>query len=550
MNRLYILTLAIISILGISLSSFAKTQGVFTNTGIGGRSSVFGESFVAIADDTSAIHWNPAGISELTNKYNATASRINLFSGFTGISDINYNFFSFVFSDYPWGGGISLDWLGTSKIIKSDIVGNIESQNSSYAEYKISPSVSRQLWKLGSVGISGNIFRIQTEMPSNDWGITLGWLSNRWIVKAGEQYECWVRFGAAARNAFDTIESPTRRYTIASAFGGGFNKWGVFNIATAYSRGASKNSSKWAASMEYSWNEWKPQYGVDFNIYIGFEHYPSTSVNFLKAGAGIGFGSLFFNYSFEQHSFLENTHRVALNLRWNRHETAISMRKLQEDKEVDTDDKFETTDDIVIRIDVSDDVRIESVKAVQPKLICFEKIGSREIKRLEKSYQDMQMEDRHNIRYILKPREHQFYPATYIVSAYARGRKLQSAEFSLSYNQAAERLVGEAYNFFVQGDLEKAKSSLLDAARAEHNYPNIYYIAGLISEASGDFDGAQKCYLKASELSGGREIYHLETEDVKKFAESDYLKRYAESQRRQGRPGIGLYEELGRVNPR
>ncbi|MBM3237893.1 hypothetical protein FJZ31_16515 [Candidatus Poribacteria bacterium] len=222
MNRFYILTFIIISLLNISLPSFARTQGVFTNTGIGGRSSVFGESFVAIADDASAIYWNPAGISKLTNRYNLTASYINLFSGFTGISDINYNFFSFVFSDYPWGGGISSDFLGANTIIKSNMVGTIESLHSSYAEVKISPSISSQLWKLGSVGISGNYFRIQTETPSNDLGITLGYLSHKWIIMSDEKYECWLRFGAAARNAFDTIDSPTSRYTIASTFGGGF----------------------------------------------------------------------------------------------------------------------------------------------------------------------------------------------------------------------------------------------------------------------------------------------------------------------------------------
>ena len=553
MNRLYILPFIIILILGISPLSFAKTQGVFTNTGIGGRSSVFGESFVAIADDASAIYWNPAGISKLTNRYNATASRINLFSRFTSISDINYNFFSFVFSDQPWGLGISVDWLGTNRIIKSNEYGNIESLHSSYAEYKISPSVSRQLWKLGSVGISGNYFRIDTEYISHYGGITLGWLSTRWIVKSGEQYECWLRFGSTARNIFDTIDSPTRRYTFASAFGGGFEKWGMLNLATAYSRGPSQNSSKLVTSVEYAWDEWKPQYGVYFSIYGCFEYYLNTSVKFWKAGGGIGSGSLFFDYSFERHSFLENTHRVALNLKLSRHETAIFIRKLQEGKEVDTDNTFETADNIVIHIDVSDDMHIEGVETARPKLICFEKIGTEQlVEKLEMNYRDMQMDDRNHVHYILNPKEHQLYPGTYIVSVFSRGRKLQSAEFLLSYNQTAERIVGEAYkSFFSEGNLDKAKNYLLDAARAEQNYPNTYHIAGLISEASGDFIGAQKCYLKAFELSGGQKIRHLETEmNLKKLAELDYLQRYAESQKRQGKPGIGLCEELeAAVNP-
>lgn len=552
MNRLYILIFMVISILSISLSVFAKTQGVFTNTGIGGRSSVFGESFVAIADDASAIYWNPAGISKLANRYNATASRINLFSGFTGISDINYNFFSFVFSNHPWGGGISLDWLGTDEIIASDALGNIDDPPHylSYAEYKISPAISLRYRKLGSVGISGHYFWIPTETSTSDWDITLGLLSNKRIITAGEKYECWFRFGAAARNLLNTIDSSIRRYTIAFAFCGRFDRLGTFNIAMAYPPWASKNSSKLTTSLEWNLNEWKSLHGANLNFYGGFDYYHETNVKPWKLGFGIERDSWLLNYSFEWHPFLKDTHRVALNLRWNRNETVIFIKKLQDGKEVDTDNEFKITDDIVIRIDVSDDVQIESVKAAQPKLVCFEKIDVKQsVKKLEKSYQDMKVDGQDYIlRYILKPVEHRLYPGTYIVSVYARGRKLQSAEFSLSYNRTAEQFVVEAYNSLIQGDLERAKNYLFGAVRVERNYPNTYYVAGIISEISRDFEGAQKCYLKASELSGGRKIRHLETEiNPKEFAELDYLQKYAESQRKKGIQGIGLYEELEHV---
>ncbi|MBM3237894.1 hypothetical protein FJZ31_16520 [Candidatus Poribacteria bacterium] len=320
----------------------------------------------------------------------------------------------------------------------------------------------------------------------------------------------------------------------------------MLNIATAYSRGVSKNSARWTLSAEYGWNEWKPQYGVDFNIYGSFEYYPNTNVKFWKAGGGVGSGSWLLNYSFERHSFLENTHRVALNLRWSRHETAISMKKLQEGKEVDTNNKFETADDIIIDIDVSDDVQIESIGAAQLKVIYFEKTEAKQSGETGKKLEYIKkVGDKDILRYGLKPVEHQLYPATYIVSAYARGRKLQSAEFSLSYNQRAEQLVGEAYNSFVQGDLENARRYLRDAASADKYYPNTYYVAGLISEANRDYEGAQKCYLKASELSREGKIRHLEKEiNPKDFAESDYLKKYAGSQGIQGRQGTGLYEEL------
>ncbi len=46
----------------------AGTAGVeFLKIGVGGRASAMGESFVAIANDATALYWNPAGISQFTD---------------------------------------------------------------------------------------------------------------------------------------------------------------------------------------------------------------------------------------------------------------------------------------------------------------------------------------------------------------------------------------------------------------------------------------------------------------------------------------------------
>jgi len=44
---------------GISTAQFLKI-------GVGGRASAMGESFIAIADDASALYWNPAGIAQFS----------------------------------------------------------------------------------------------------------------------------------------------------------------------------------------------------------------------------------------------------------------------------------------------------------------------------------------------------------------------------------------------------------------------------------------------------------------------------------------------------
>ena len=46
----------------------AGTTGLnFLKIGVGGRPAGMGEAFVAVADDASALYWNPAGLARLTS---------------------------------------------------------------------------------------------------------------------------------------------------------------------------------------------------------------------------------------------------------------------------------------------------------------------------------------------------------------------------------------------------------------------------------------------------------------------------------------------------
>jgi len=43
-------------------------MGQFLKIGVGGRAASMGEAFVAVANDASALYWNPAGITQLEKK--------------------------------------------------------------------------------------------------------------------------------------------------------------------------------------------------------------------------------------------------------------------------------------------------------------------------------------------------------------------------------------------------------------------------------------------------------------------------------------------------
>lgn len=68
---------------GISTAQFLKI-------GVGGRASALGESFVAIANDASALYWNPAGLTQFTDNQ-------VIFSHNNWVVDINHDFVGAVY---------------------------------------------------------------------------------------------------------------------------------------------------------------------------------------------------------------------------------------------------------------------------------------------------------------------------------------------------------------------------------------------------------------------------------------------------------------------
>lgn len=57
----------------------AAGRGAFAGDSIGARPSVLGEAFVAVADDSNALRWNPSGIARLLQP-EMTLSHINFFT--------------------------------------------------------------------------------------------------------------------------------------------------------------------------------------------------------------------------------------------------------------------------------------------------------------------------------------------------------------------------------------------------------------------------------------------------------------------------------------
>jgi long-chain fatty acid transport protein len=67
MKRLIVLSLALIVV--VSSVALADGVGAFSafKNGIGARALAMGGAFVAVADDATAVYWNPAGLAQVAD---------------------------------------------------------------------------------------------------------------------------------------------------------------------------------------------------------------------------------------------------------------------------------------------------------------------------------------------------------------------------------------------------------------------------------------------------------------------------------------------------
>lgn len=94
-RKIKIISLAIIMLLGLTVnaqegvSKTGTTAAKFLSIGIGAKANAMGGAYSSVADDATALYWNPSGIASI-NEYQTYFSHTALFA------DINLNFFGLV----------------------------------------------------------------------------------------------------------------------------------------------------------------------------------------------------------------------------------------------------------------------------------------------------------------------------------------------------------------------------------------------------------------------------------------------------------------------
>jgi hypothetical protein len=188
-SRILVLVLAVLLQGQAFASSAGTTTAQLLKIPLGTRAIGMGEAFTAMADDTSALYWNPAGMSLLHQKEVS-------FAHSSLIENVNYEHLGIVLpgDSYAFGGQFS--YLGYGDIAGYDnndaATGNINAYS-----YVLNGGVSRLITDSISLGVSaGLIHETLADASANTYAINAGAL----YLLPTQLWDARYRLGLAAQN--------------------------------------------------------------------------------------------------------------------------------------------------------------------------------------------------------------------------------------------------------------------------------------------------------------------------------------------------------------
>jgi len=297
------------------------SSGTFLRIGVGARAEGMGETFVAVANDPSAIYWNPAGLASL-QKTEAFASHVDW------PADVRYDHLALSIPSQKLGGSIGFQFgaLTTSIDETTDLQPYGTGRQFTYSDVLIGVAYARRWTDKLLVGAGVKYVR-------EDLGSQVGGpLTNAVLFDVGSLFYLGlgsIRIGTALSN-FGPEMRPSGSYI--SPYTGevrqydGFDPPMVLNFGLAFEP-VENSSQRLTTSFEMSQpadNQQQLRAGVEWALHRTFML--RTGMNFnadaMKFSAGLGVVSNFaqlrgtFDYAYTDGGDFGSINRFSLGVRF------------------------------------------------------------------------------------------------------------------------------------------------------------------------------------------------------------------------------------------
>ncbi len=305
----------------------AKYAGEFLSTGAGARALALGGSFIALANDVTAVYWNPAGLSQL-NYPEASLMHAQRFAGI-----IKYNFAAFA---TPFGSRASLGFgiirLGIDDIIRTKLprpglrLGDVYEDNGrqfrntpvedytfSNAEYGFFFSYAKR--KSERFFYGANVKLLYKSFDENTaYGIGFDVAAQYQVnphFLLGANFQDFTTTILAWDTGLKELIVPTLKVGAAFPFQMKLlpgKLLPLLDIDLRFEgREFASQVSAGAASLDF-------HLGLEYALLDRFAARIGSDVGNFTAGAGLRFNKFILDYAFMNHSELQETHRISLLL--------------------------------------------------------------------------------------------------------------------------------------------------------------------------------------------------------------------------------------------
>lgn len=297
------------------------SSGTFLKIGVGARATGLGESFVAVANDPSAIYWNPAGLASVLRQE-------VLFSHASWPGDVNYEHVAFVLPSRRLGGSLAfqLGALSTKIDETSELQPFGTGRQFTYSDMVAGVAYARR-WT-DKLLVGAGVKFVREDLGSQVGGPT----TSAMLVDIGSIY--YLGYGsvriATSLSNFGSNLRPSGNYV--SPYNGDKLTYDAFDPPTVFRYGLAfeplenttqrmtfsfeanqpaDNRQLMKSGLEWAWQRRLAlRAGYNFN---------ADELKF-STGAGLyaNVGQTFLNadYAFTAGSFLGNVHRFSMGLRF------------------------------------------------------------------------------------------------------------------------------------------------------------------------------------------------------------------------------------------
>jgi len=286
----------------------------FLKIGVGARAVGMGETFVAVADDASAIWWNPAGVARITAE---GESRLTL-NHSTWPADISHEFFGYAFTY----GGLPGSWAVSSTVLQMDPIAvrteySPEGTGANFdaGDFNLAVSWARNLIDPFSFGVTAKYLHLGLEDASADG----------FVVDFGTLYFTdfkTIRIGMAIQNLGpsmtfleDAFPMPTM-FRVGTAMDAYQSDDHNLLLAFEFDHPAD-NAERASLGTEYTLKSFEPN--VTLQVRGGYRY--NRDEENLTAGFGVDFptgaGSrMRVDYAFSAMDYLADVHKFSAELRF------------------------------------------------------------------------------------------------------------------------------------------------------------------------------------------------------------------------------------------